>query len=122
MYGDRLRHVTKITPEGDQVTLTLDTPYDNLPVLLDIPIVRSGDVEAEGTPGHRPLRHGRRGTALNRRRDWWSEYPPAVEFDTIALSQTSTPSEIRDQFEFGQTDLVCRGPGLCRLRGVPLRL
>ena len=36
VYGDRLRHVTKITPEGDQVTLTLDTPYDNLPVLLAV--------------------------------------------------------------------------------------
>ncbi len=111
VYGDRLRHVTKITPEGDQVTLTLDTPYDNLPVLLDIPIVRSGDVEAKEPLGTGPYAMDAGGTALNRRRDWWSEYPPAVEFDTIALSQTSTPSEIRDQFEFGQTDLVCGDPG-----------
>lgn len=77
VYGDRLRHVTKITPEGDQVTLTLDTPYDNLPVLLDIPIVRSGDVEAKEPLGTGPYAMDAGGTALNRRRDWWSEYPPA---------------------------------------------
>ena len=73
------------------MTLTLDTPYDNLPVLLDIPIVRSGDVEAKEPLGTGPYAMDAGGTALNRRRDWWSEYPPAVEFDTIALSQTSTP-------------------------------
>ncbi len=111
VYGDRLRHVTKITPEGEDVTLTLDTPYDNLPVLLDIPIVRSGDVGEKEPLGTGPYAMAAGGTALSRRRDWWSDYPPVVEFDTITLSQTSTPSEIRDQFEFGQTDLVCGDPG-----------
>lgn len=47
VYGDRLRHVTGMTADGDVVTLSLDTPYENLPVLLDIPIVRAGDVGTE---------------------------------------------------------------------------
>lgn len=112
VYGDRLRHVTEITANGSGgVTIALDTPYENLPVLLDIPIVRAADVSAERPLGTGAYAMNAAGTALTRRQNWWSDYPPAVEFDTIELAQTTTPSEIRDQFEFGQTDLVCSDPG-----------
>ena len=111
VYGDRLRHVTGMTADGDVVTLSLDTPYENLPVLLDIPIVRAGDVGTEVPLGTGPYVMAPDGTALNRRLDWWSDYPPAVDVSTITLSQSAAPSEIRDQFEFGQTDLVCGDPG-----------
>ena len=89
MYGDRLRHVTGMTADGDVVTLSLDTPYENLPVLLDIPIVRAGDVGTEVPLGTGPYVMAPDGTALNRRLDWWSDYPPAVDVSTITLSQSA---------------------------------
>lgn len=113
VYGDRLRHVKKMAVSTDgRLVITLDTAYENLPVLLDIPIVRSQDVAAERPLGTGPYLLAGSGTLrLNRRQDWWSEYPPAVDFETIELSATGTPAEIRDEFEFGLTDLVCADPG-----------
>lgn len=111
VYGDRLRHITGMTADGDSVTVSLDTPYENLPVLLDIPIVRAVDVGAEVPLGTGPYVMAPGGMALNRCLNWWSDYSPAVDVSTITLSQSAAPSEIRDQFEFGQTDLVCGDPG-----------
>lgn len=113
MYGNRLRHVKemKVNADGDLV-ITLDTAYENLPVLLDIPIVRAQDVEAERPLGTGPYTLEGTGTLrLDRRDNWWSEYPAAVDFETIELSSTQTPAQIRDEFEFGLTDLVCADPG-----------
>lgn len=114
VYGDRLRHVTGIEASGQgEVTVTLDTAYENLPLLLDIPIVPADQVDSEMPLGTGPyvLAGAANSRTLTRRQRWWSEYRPAVDFDTIQLTATATPSEIRDQFEFGQTDLVCADPG-----------
>lgn len=112
VYGDRLKHVTDITAT-DTVDITLDTAYENLPVLLNIPIVPADQVEEETPLGTGPYELWSLGSGyqLVRQKDWWSEYPPAVDFEVIQLTQTDTPSEIRDQFEFGQSDLVCADPG-----------
>lgn len=112
VYGNRLSHVTGIRAEGtDCVAISLDTAYENLPLLLDIPIVRASDVASAQPLGTGAYAVAADGAALIRRQDWWSDYPPAVDVQTIALSQTTTPAEIRDQFEFGQTDLVLADPG-----------
>lgn len=114
VYGNRLRHVTSVTAgEDGSLVVVLDTPYENLPLLLDIPIVRAQDVEEEQPVGTGPYALAGQGGSLRlqRRGNWWSEYPSAVEFDTIVLSEARSPSDIRDQFEFGQTDLVCADPG-----------
>lgn len=112
VYGDRLRRVTDIAADGDkQVRITLETAHENLTVLLDIPVVRAEDVASDRPLGTGPYCLQDSPTQLLRRGDWWSEYPPAVDFPTLLLSQAESPSDIRDQFEFGQTDLVCADPG-----------
>ncbi len=114
VYGDRLRHVTSIYAESStEVVLTLDTPQENLPVLLDIPVVKAGEVQEKMPIGTGPYAIGEDegSPALVRRTNWWSEYTPAVSFDKILLSAATTPSDVRDHFEFGTTDLVCADPG-----------
>lgn len=113
VYGNRLHNVEHISASDDmEVTITLDIPYGDLPVLLDIPIVHKDDVDDDIPRGTGPYVLDTRGpnTFLTRRTSWWSDYTPAVSFDTIPLAKTRTPSEIRDQFEFGQADLVCADP------------
>ncbi len=114
VYGDRLRHVTSIRAESaTEVAITLDTPYENLPVLLDIPVVKAGDVKEARPLGTGPYAIAEHDDSLSlvRRQDWWREYAPAVSFDDIPLSVAATPSDVRDHFEFGTTDLVCADPG-----------
>ena len=113
VYGNRLRHVKELsaTAEG-ALKITLDTAYENLPLLLDIPVVRAQDVESDRPLGTGPYTLEGAGTLhLALRGNRWSEYPPAVEYASIELSATRTPADIRDEFEFGQTDLVCADPG-----------
>lgn len=113
IYGNRFYQVKSIAATGNlEVTIELDAPYENLPVLLDIPIVRAEDVESSQPLGTGPyfLVDGE-SKSLARREDWWSEYPPVVEYDTIPLADAANAAQIRDEFEFGRTDLVCTDPG-----------
>ena len=49
-YGARLKDVRAVRAKGDTVTVTLNRPHGNLPVLLDIPVVRErGDGVPLGT-------------------------------------------------------------------------
>ena len=110
VYGGRLSHVTGLTAQDSRtVRITLDTAYGNLPVLLDIPIVRAADVAANEPLGTGP--YALSGSSLTRRQNWWSDYTPAVTVSSIVLSQADTSGALRDQFEFGKTDLVCADPG-----------
>ena len=112
VYGDRLRHVERIVATGPrEVAIILDTAYERLPLLLDIPIVRAMDVTSAtplGTGAYVIQDLG--GTCLVRKQNWWSDQYPAVDYSTIRLTAAATPSDIRDEFEFGRTDLVCSDP------------
>lgn len=112
VYGNRLRLVTGITALGPQeLEITLSTACESLPQLLDIPIVRQEDVAASfplGT-GAYYLAQGT-GLFLQRRSDWWSDYEPPVSDPRIMLLETIMPGDVRDEFEFGATDLVCADP------------
>lgn len=113
VYGDRLKHVTEISAQEDgSLVLTLDTPYENLPLLLDIPIVpadETGEALPHGTGPYR-IAGGEDNLRLERVENWWSDYPPAIDFDTLYLNAAASPSEVRNEFEFGNTDLVCADP------------
>ncbi len=113
VYGTRLRYVDTIHASGAmEVTIELDTAYEKLPLLLDIPIVPAEQVESFIPLGTGPyfLRQGN-DDMLVRRADWWSDYVPVIDLDVIPLAETRNPSDIRDEFEFGRTDLVCADPG-----------
>ncbi len=113
-YGGRFQHITEIVKEADGgVTLNLDTPYENLFVLLDIPIVKADEVAEDRPLGTGPytLYWTAGGESLHRRSDWWCKGKVVATADTITLLEAESETHIRDQFEFNGLSLVCADPG-----------
>lgn len=108
-YGSRLRHVSEVNHYGDAVVIELDTAMENLPILLDIPIVKASEVEAAQPLGTGPYRMD--GSQLKRQAGWWCAAELPVSCDTIALVEAQSAADIRDEFEFGNVSLVTTDPG-----------
>lgn len=114
-YSGRFLHITSITANADSVTIQLDTAFENLPVLLDIPIVKAGEVNANlptGT-GAYVMEDSVSGKRLRRQSAWWCirEADLVVTAAYIPLVAAQSPSHVRDQFEFADVGLVCADPG-----------
>ncbi len=113
-YAGRFLHITEIVPSGDGgITFNLDTPMENLPLLLDIPIVKATQVDSDRPLGTGPyvLYTAAGGESLRRRTDWWCNPEMAITADTISLFAASSTINIRDRFEFADLSLVCADPG-----------
>lgn len=113
-YKGRFLHVLTIAPTADGgVVITLDTPYENLPLILDIPIVPASQVESDRPAGTGPyaIYSAPGGESLRRKTDWWCSPPMAVTAETITLLPAESTTHIRDQFEFADLSLVCADPG-----------
>lgn len=114
VYGGRLLHITEITlSEDGGVTVRLNTACENLPLLLDIPIIRQTQLEADhplGT-GLYILETGATGARLRRRGDWWCQAAMTVTAPSIALMVAESAAQIRDEFQFSDLSLVCADPG-----------
>ena len=113
VYGGRLSRVkTMELSEDGGVVVTMDTAYENLPILLDIPIVKSNSVLAEVPTGTGPYRMEGTGSGaiLRRRTDWWCKASMAVTADTISLMVAESSTQIRDTFQFRNLSLVCANP------------
>lgn len=108
-YGNRLQHVKKITALGNTIVLQLDTPFENLPLLLDIPIVKASDVAAASPIGSGPYRLD--GSQLRRQAGWWCNADLPVNLPTIPLVNAQDEVHIRNNFESGSIGLVCADPG-----------
>ena len=114
VYGGRFQHVTDITLGSDgSVSITLDTPYENLPVLLDIPILPADQLDADAPLGTGPYVLERSGSehTLCRRSNWWCDPAMMITAPTITLLKAESATQIRDSFEFSQLSLVCADPG-----------
>lgn len=112
-YGSRLMYVYSITAVDHQtVQFQLGTPYENLPLLLDIPIVAAISVKENRPLGTGPYYavDGQGGAVLLQNPHWWQEYSAAVTVDSITLVETESPADIRDDFEYGITGVVCTDP------------
>ncbi len=113
-YGGRFQHITEIFATDDGgVTIQLDTPYENLLVLLDIPIVKATQVAEDRPLGTGPytLFWTTGGESLQKRKNWWCKAELAVTADTISLLEAESETHIRDNFEFYGLSLVCADPG-----------
>lgn len=112
-YKGRFLHITDVIPSGNSVTITLDTPMEDLPLLLDIPIVKAGQVAVERPLGTGPYYLTASGSAasLQKRNDWWCT-PASMQITatTIALARAESVTQIRDEFEFSDLSLVCADP------------
>lgn len=113
-YKGRFLHIRDIfLAENGGITFTLDTPYADLPLLLDIPIVKAGDITLETPTGTGPyfFEQGSSGLRLRRRTDWWCQANLQVSAAIVSLSPQSSVTGIRDAFEFNNVGLVCADPG-----------
>ena len=111
-YSGRFQHVTSIAVVADAVVIKLDTPCENLPLLLDIPIVKAAEVRTDKPLGTGPyvLDTAAQGTWLRRRQDWWSNAAVPVTTSFITLVTATDAKYIRDQFEYGNVSLACTDP------------
>lgn len=113
-YSGRFQHIQTITQNADNsITVTVDTPMENLPILLDIPILKATELELNHPLGTGPYFLDTAGdTALLRKRtDWWTSASMVVTASAIVLKEAVDNPQIRDCFEFDSLDLVCADPG-----------
>ncbi len=114
MYQGRFQHIQEITvsPDGG-ITFLLTTAYENLPVLLDIPILKASELDAPYPLGTGPyvLEANVAQMRLRRRNEWWCSANMAVTAPAISLVAAQSPTQIRDEFEFSDLSLVCADPG-----------
>lgn len=109
LYSGRLAHMLSVTADDDRtLTVTLDTAYENFSLMLDVPIVSAATVQSSTPLGTGPYYLD--GEVLRRSSRWWQTQAPAVTAETIELQAAKTPNDIRDNFEFGSTDLVYCDP------------
>lgn len=122
-YKNRLRHLINVeaTEDGTGILFQTDTAYGNLPLLLDIPIVKASEVNATGLGGDIPLGTGPYiftesvgGAVLQRNLNWWCGNTKIAATDqTINLTGVHTPGEVRDAFQFdgeNSVSVVCTNP------------
>ena len=113
-YGGRFTHIREITAtRRDCVTFYLDTPMEDLPCLLDIPILKASQVAAEQPLGSGPywLDNSGKHAMLRRRENWWCKATVAATATAIGLLEATNPTQIRDNFEMFDLDIVCTDPG-----------
>ena len=117
-YSGRFTHVVDVikSDDGNGVTFRLDTPYENLALLLDIPIVKAGQTEAEIPLGTGPyvFTENEEGAFLQRVTNWWcgTTKIPARD-ESIELEPVSSTSQVRDAFQFNgdrSVSVVCTNP------------
>ncbi len=114
-YSGRFTHIheVKASSDGTGVTFYLTTPFESLPLLLDIPILKADELEAEQPVGTGPYIFSEQlgGAYLHRLEDWWClESDLVVTAGSIALVEATNAAQIRDEFEFGDLGLVCADP------------
>ena len=113
-YAGRFQHFSGATVTSDgAVMIRTDTPMENLPLLLDIPIVKASQIQDTHPLGTGPytMENITGNALLRRRKDWWCRADMTATAPAIALIVAESNTQIRDEFEFGDLDLVCANPG-----------
>lgn len=113
-YAGRFEHVKKMATTSDGgIAITLKTPYENLPLLLDIPIVKKGQVKNKTPLGTGPyiLDTTSDAAVLRKNTEWWCSANLPVDVPAISLVKATSAEQIRDTFEFEDLSLVCADPG-----------
>lgn len=112
-YGGRFYHVERIEDVGsDTVVIRLRDPMENLPILLDVPILKAGQLEEDRPLGTGPfkLAPSLGGMQLRRCSNWWCRADLSVDVEAISLMEAESAKQIRDSFEFEGLSLVCANP------------
>ncbi len=114
VYRSRLSKANSISlAEDGGIRIVMNTAYENLPLLLDIPIVKEAEIELDRPLGTGPyvLSSSAMGSQLNRRTNWWCSSDLIVTAPYIRLIDAQSSNHIRDEFQFGELNLVQADPG-----------
>lgn len=113
-YGGRFTHLAKYAETDDGgIAFYLRLAIEDFPILLDFPIVKASQVEADKPLGTGPyiLENSLAGAQLRRNLNWWCESPDLlVTANSITLIAAESPTQIRDEFEFGDVGLALADP------------
>lgn len=116
-YGNRLIYVSDISAADTQtVVITTTVAYECLPLLLDMPIIKNDTADETSPPGTGPYCYVS-DTQLRRSDTWWQLGPALVEYDTISLCHTTTATDIRDNFEYQNVNMVLTDPNSAAYAG-----
>ena len=114
-YGGRFTYIDSVVQgESNSVVFHLTTAYENLPLLLDIPIVKVGHTDDDFPIGTGPyvFQKNVAGAHLAKVTNWWcadkTKLPTNAE--TITLSEATSQAQVRDEFEFSTLDLAISNP------------
>ena len=113
-YSGRFTHIADITPGADGgIVITTKTAMENLPLLLDIPIIKQTELQADTPLGTGPyyLDASTQNPLLRRNSKWWCKKELVVTAPAITLQVATSEQDIRDAFEFEGLSLVCANPG-----------
>lgn len=111
-YKGRFTYLHEVKIEDNTIVFYLTTPYEKLPLLLDVPIVKAEDLTADFPRGTGPyiFHEGLNGFYLSKYKNWWGHMEIAATADTIPLREADTDAQVRDLFEFGDVGVVCTNP------------
>lgn len=109
-YAGRFRHIKeiRITDDG-AVLIRLETPMNNLPLLLDVPIVKASQVNTASPLGTGPyiLENTQTGKQLRHQPAWWCNATLPVSSQVIPLDHGVTQRELWDLYKFSGLSMVC---------------
>lgn len=109
MYEARLDNINYVRSEDDgTLTIGLIQPYENFCLMLDVPILKAETLQEPYPIGTGP--YIRQGSELRRNRYWWNGENTLLQDDVIPISEAVTTNDLRDDFEFGSTDLIYCDP------------
>lgn len=108
-YSGRFEHVKSMDAIDGGVVITLDTAFENLPILLDVPIVKASQVDAAVPLGTGPyiLEDTAGGKQLRRQPAWWCNFPLSISSQTIPLLHGTEQGQLWDLYKFSGLSMVC---------------
>lgn len=112
-YSGRMLHITGISLSDEgKIVIRTDTEMNDLPILLDIPIVPGEQVNESFPTGSGPyiLESTAVGSYLNKRSNWWCSANLPISASAIPLMEAASVNGIRDDFQFNGLDLALTDP------------
>lgn len=109
-YGQRLRHISTVSA-ADTYTLiiTTDAACGSLDALLNVYVVKAGTTGDDAPVGSGPYRLENGVLELW---DWWRAITPPLHESVVSLVAVSSPTNVRDAFEYGQITLAAADPNV----------
>ena len=114
MYEGRFDKIESFyTVSESAIRIDTSIPYENLPMLLDIPILKASQLEEAMPAGTGPyvLVQTVSGMNLQRRSNWWCSAEVPLTAASIPMYVAESTAGIRDEFEFSDLGVSISDPG-----------